>query len=130
MTKKKTLSKETTKKKIGRPDHYDPSMCDKLVLMMTEGWSKTEVAAALNLSNRETIDEYAKKYPEFGGALKRGLLHSEAWWLKNGRENIRNKEFNSGLWFMNMKNRFGWRDKIENKTTVTVSQEEALKELE
>jgi hypothetical protein len=116
--------------KRGRPDHYDPSMCKKAILLLREGYSKTELAAALDLPNRETINEYAEKYQDFGDALKVGLMYSEAWWMGKGRENILNKEFNSTLWYMNMKNRFGWKDKVENNTTVTIKQEDALKDLE
>jgi len=112
------------KRKVGRPDHYKPEMCERLIVLMSEGASKLEVAAQLGLPNRETISEYAEKYPEFGDALKQGMLYSEAWWMTEGRYNIRNKEFNSTLWYMNMKNRFGWRDKTENQTTVTVEVKE------
>lgn len=107
-------------KRRGRPDHYKPEMCEKLIELMREGASKTEVAAALDLSDRETLDEYAAKYEEFGDALKKGLLLSEGWWMTEGRKYIRCKDFNSTLWYMNMKNRFGWKDKTENTTTVTL----------
>jgi hypothetical protein len=38
----------------------------------------------------------------------------------NGRKNIANKGFNSVLWYMNMKNRFGWADtqSIEHKGSI------------
>lgn len=118
------------KRPVGRPDHYKPAMCDRLVMMMQEGASLIEVSAGLGLPNRETIHEYGLKYPEFGEALKRGLLLSEGWWMTQGRHNIQNKEFNSTLWYMNMKNRFGWKDKTETSGTLTVKHEDALKDLE
>lgn len=95
----------------GRPDHYDPSMCEIAIELMREGASRTEVAAELGMGSRDTIPKYCEKYPEFDSAIKKGKLLSQSWWEKKGRKNVDNKEFNSTLWYMNMKNRFKWRDK-------------------
>lgn len=97
----------------GRPDHYKEWMGDKLIELMKEGASRTEVAAELGLADRMTIIEYGNKYPEFLSAIKKGELLSQAWWEKEGRKALRDKEFSYTGWYMNMKNRFGWADKQE-----------------
>jgi hypothetical protein len=87
-------------------------MCKTVVDLMAEGASKAEVAAELGIS-RETLNEWTKSNQVFSVAIKEGEALSEAWWLKQGRVNLQNKEFSATLWYMNMKNRHGWKDKAE-----------------
>ena len=36
------------------------------------------------------------------------------WWEKEGKDGMwSGKQFNPAVWYMNMKNRHGWRDKLE-----------------
>lgn len=101
----------------GRPSKYDPSMCKDIVALMKEGASKTEVCAHLDIHYDTLLEwsnpegEYYKE--EFSDAIKKGERLSEAWWQMKGRTNLENKDFSATLWYMNMKNRFGWRDKQE-----------------
>lgn len=118
----------------GRPTKYDPSMCQLAIYHMSEGASKIEVMAALGLKSTTTFYEYVEKFPEFACAVKQGEVLSQAWWMSKGRQNIDTKEFNSTLWYMNMKNRFGWADKQEIKqdsnVKINVEINEALEFLE
>lgn len=98
----------------GRPSKYNPAMCERVVELMAQGYAKVEVAVDLGIS-RETLNAWSNdpEKPEFSDAVTKGEEASEAWWLGQGRSALREREFNHGLWYMNMKNRHGWRDRTE-----------------
>lgn len=79
---------------------------------MGEGASRQEIKALLNMSN-DLFARFLEDEPLFAEAIKRGDELAEAWWIGEGRRNLKTKEFSPVLWYMNMKNRFGWRDKQE-----------------
>lgn len=116
------------KNPIGPPIKYDPAMCEKIIELMKDGLCITEVAYELNIA-RSTIYVWMETYPELSDAIKIGKEFEEGNWRKHGRTNLYNKEFNSTLWYMNMKNRFGWKDKQEHQMDITARQEDVLKEL-
>ena len=94
-------------------------MCDILIDEMKQGASIEEVAAVLDLSKATIYDWSNEESPrynkEFSNALKRGVELSQYWWMRQGRVNLQNKDFNYTGWYMNMKNRFGWKDKNETE---------------
>lgn len=105
----------------GRPTDYKKEMLPKIIKLMQEGGSKTEVCAMLDIS-RETLRDWTDKdstrfKKELSDTIKRGVELSKAWWIKNGRTNLTNKDFNYTGWYMNMKNRFKWADKRELDVT-------------
>lgn len=111
--------------KTGRPQKTLkdlPRNWEKLVLShMAEGASKKEIIAELGIGSQLFYD-LAEREEEFSNTIKKGTELSEAWWEKQGRTNLHNKSFNSTLWYMNMKNRFGWSDKVNNDVTSGGSQ--------
>ena len=112
----------------GRPCKYEPEM-DKIVIdLMSQGASKIEVAATLGIS-KSTLYEWLEKVPGFSAVIERGEMLSQQWWEREGRLSLRDKEFNGSLWYMNMKNRHGWKDRQDTTVTATVKQEDAIKEL-
>lgn len=110
--------------KVGRPTEYKPEYCERVIEFMRSGAALVEVADDLDICV-DTLAEWRKKHPEFAEAIKKGIKKSEAWWVRNGRVNLENKDFSATLWYMNMKNRFGWADKKEvtQTTEVTISEE-------
>ena len=107
--------------KVGRPTKYKPEMCDIIIELMKEGASQQEVLGELGISNA-TFYKWKQENEEFSETIKRGVRLSQAWWEKEGRTSLRDREFNYTGWYMNMKNRFNWSDKKEpnNEGSVTV----------
>ena len=92
------------------PDNWK----DEILALYAEGASDVEVKVQIhkwlgrfsdNLWNRWMEEE-----EDFWITIKRGRMLSQGWWEKLGRKNLQNKDFNATLWYMNMKNRFGWAD--------------------
>lgn len=88
---------------------------ETVIKLMEEGASKAEIKAILGTSN-DLFERLLKEEKDFSDTVKRGELLSEAWWERMGRTNLKNREFSPVLWYMNMKNRFGWRDKLEHSS--------------
>jgi hypothetical protein len=88
----------------------------EVVDLYSEGASDTEVAASLKI----TIKEYYKQLseqPAFNQLVEYGRTLSQAFWEKQARLNIKNKQFNTPLWAFYMKNKYGWADKTESVNT-------------
>lgn len=85
---------------------------------MKVGASLQEIYGHLDISE-STFKRLCRDNPEFSRTVKKGIRLSQTWWLEIGRSYMRDKEFNATLWYMNMKNRFGWADKQEIKTEIS-----------
>ena len=96
--------------KVGRPTKYDPSILGDIPAMYAEGQADVEVATELGIAE-STFYLWIKEHKEFSEAVKLGRQVSHAWWLARGRRNLAGRDFNSTLWYMNMKNRHGWKDR-------------------
>lgn len=109
--KPEDLLKRGVKPKLGNEIDIK-HVCGTIIELMREGASITEVAAELDIG-RSTLYEWRDKYPQIADTLKKAEGLSAAWWERMGRTHLAVREFNAALWYMNMKNRHGWRDKHE-----------------
>ena len=97
--------------KTGRPTAYDPAFCERVVEFGRQGYSKAMMAAELEVV-RQTLDNWARTYPEFLDAMTRARDYSLAWWERQGLEGIWSRDFNANAYRLQMMNRFpaDWRD--------------------
>ena len=76
-------------------------------------------AARLMGIDRSTFHRWEKSADKekqnFRDVVKIGREAAEAWWIRQGRENLDTRGFNHGLWLMNMVNRFGWTSSHSRK---------------
>lgn len=103
----------------GRPTDYRPEYCDIVVELGKHGVSKEEMALELGISVT-TFYTWQAANEEFLKAVKQAEGESIGWWKKEGRTNLKDKDFSATLWYMNMKNRFGWKDKTETEHSGSV----------
>jgi len=90
---------------------------DIIIDLYKEGGSDVEVKALIyqwrgSFSN-DLWDRWIEEEITFSETIKDGRQLAAAWWMRNGRENLRDKYFNYTGWYMQMKNRYGWRDKSD-----------------
>jgi len=106
----------------GRPTKYKAEYCETVVQLMAKGWSKEEVCYNIEDGGLgvcyQTFLNWQDQHEEFKEAVREGDRASSAWWNRTGRTAVLGgiDGFNATAWIFNMKNRFGWADKVEQKT--------------
>lgn len=120
--RKKKPEKAKTKAKMGAPTKYIPAFCEMLIEHMRQGFSFDsfpatvfeETKGAIRVS-KASLYIWEKKYPDFLDAKSIGTSLSFNKWEKMAQDAlIAGTPFNAAVWIFNMKNRFGWRDRMEH----------------
>lgn len=103
-------------KKAGRPriqlEDLPKGWEDKMIKLSKQGASIVELSVELGIC-RDTFYALSEREPKFSDTVKICKQYCEAWWMKQGRTQLENKDFSYTGWYMNMKNRFKWTDRQE-----------------
>lgn len=105
------------KNQVGRPTKYRKEFCQKLIDHMKQGYSfETFGAYVPGYASKETLYAWIRANRSFLDAKKAGESLSRAWWEKMAAAGMAGKiaGFNSTVWVFSMKNRFGWRDRVQS----------------
>lgn len=112
-------SKKTKpKRKVGRPKKaldLWKGWANDILDLYVEGASDVEIKALVwkkkgSFSN-DLWNRWMDEEEEFSQTIKMGRTFAKAWWERKGRSGVDSQEINATMWYMNMKNRYGWRDK-------------------
>ena len=103
------------KKTAGRPSKYNPAFCDRVIELAKEGAGWAEYAADFGV-DRASLYRWAEQHEDFAQALTRAKVLEQAWFEREGRLNLRNREFNANLWGKSVSARFR-EDYTERKET-------------
>lgn len=111
---KKTGRPRKTLEEYGLPDDWKKTIYD----MSAKGCSAVEIQAHFVYNgvegfNHNAWDKLRVHDVEFKTTINKANILCQAWWEKAGRQGITAQTFNTGCWYANMKNRFGWRDKVD-----------------
>jgi transposase-like protein len=113
------MTEEAPKKRpVGRPSKYKPEYCERILEMAAEGASMAEYAAEFGI-DRTTLFDWRDQHEEFSTALARAKILEQAWFEREARMNMKNKEFNANLWYRSALSRF--RDDYAEKRITEVS---------
>ena len=96
-------------------DDFPENWENGIIELASQGASDVEIRDYLNGICHETWARLIEEDKEFSETVKKARLKCQVWWEKKGRLNLDEKDFSATLWYMNMKNRFGWADKQEVK---------------
>ena len=105
--------------KLGRPTKYKRKFRQIAYDLLSKGYSKEAVAGQIGVS-KQCLYEWVQEYEDFGDAVARGEAASCLFWEDLGLRGVQGqvKGFNATSWMFNMKNRFNWSEKVDQKNDV------------
>ncbi|MEG0161104.1 MAG: hypothetical protein RR877_09820 [Aurantimicrobium sp.] len=107
----------------------EPTLHEKILNLYSEGADDVEVAALLNLPEKRFKELYEEN-SGFAKVVDIGRTKAAAWWHHVARRNLVTKGFQGSTWAMVMKNRLGWRDRVDVLETNESTQKSAELEKE
>lgn len=84
------------------------------VRLAMDGKSEVEIAREFGVGVR-TMRNWAAKFKMFAQAYEMGSDFHEAWWVAEGKANLKNRSYNTGLFKFLTGNKLGWSEKHESK---------------
>lgn len=103
------------KRPVGRPSKYKPEYCERVIALGKEGYSYAEIAADLEI-DKASLYDWAAAHEEFSTALRAAKTFEQAWFEREARSNMKNRDFNANLWYRSAASRFR-DDYTERKET-------------
>ena len=86
----------------------------QFISLSRDGMSDVEIAAQFEVSTG-TLRNWSEKFADFNTAYEVGQALHEAWWLQEGKNNLDNRGYNTGLYKFITGNKLGYSDKMESK---------------
>jgi len=103
------------KRPVGRPSKYKPEYCERIIKLGKEGYSHAELAADLEV-DKASMYRWAEEHEDFRTALHAAKTFEQAWFEREARSNMKNRDFNANLWYRSAASRFR-EDYTERKET-------------
>lgn len=99
----------------GYVQKYDPVFHPKLYIEYSRiGMSLVEIAAEFKIKV-QTLKDWAEKFESFAEAFEIGEALHESWWIRQGKNNLNSRFFQTGLYKFLTGNKLGYADKIETR---------------
>jgi len=95
---------------------YEPTKHPlEYIRLSQQGYSDSEIASEFGVSV-STMLGWSEKFADFNTALDIGKSAYEAWWLKEAKRNLNNRNYNTGLFKFVTANKLGFAEKSETKS--------------
>lgn len=107
--------------------HRELTWQERIQELYFSGGSDVEVCKLFKWK-KATFEKNYNNNSGFRDIVDIGRVMAQAYFLEEGRKNIRNNKFNTTLYGLIMKNRFGWAEKVDN-SGISFSKDESPEEL-
>ena len=95
---------------------YDPDFCLKIIHIFNDEGNMSDFCLSIGAS-RQRVTKWQMEHPEFSEAVELAKDIAMVKWIRDGQDNLDNKDFNVRLWEALGKRQFGNSDKIAIRMT-------------